>query len=372
MAERPTDGQRTPRLRRVQHPRRLVAVVLVLAAATTGAFFAGRLTAAPSRDQILAAQQPIPITAKAETRVVDTGEIYAATVRAGSSLKVLAATAGPAVVVRRTVALGSVVGYGALLGVVSGQPYFALPAPLPLYRDLQLNDRGDDVTALQTSLNAAGFALNVTGVVDRGTMASAKALFKSGGFDLASTAPIPYQQLVPIPTASGTATEVAEVGARLDDETPLLSIQVAAPQIVLRADAVTAAGLQVGAAMTVLAAAATFPATIASIGEFGDGTDGAPPGRDVYLASEAPAFAGIAVGSSVSIEPAGKAATISLAVPITALHDDEDRTYVLRETHKDGRQAFERIDVNVLESGGGWAAIEDTGEIRDGDSVRVS
>lgn len=371
MAERPPRRQRAPRLRRIERPGLLVAVILVLALATAGAFFVGRLTTAPSRDQILAAQQPIDVTAKAETRVVNTEETYAATIRAGSAIDVIVFGPQPAVVVRRTLDPGNTVGYGALLGVVSGQPYYALPAPLPLYRDLLWDDEGDDVTALQTSLQVAGFSLDVTGVIDRPTMTAVRTLYENGGFELGSTGPISYQQLVPITSASGSVTTVADVGAKLDAETPLLSIQVAAPQVVLRADAIASSELEVGEAMTVSMAGTRFAATIASIGPFSDGTDGTPPGRDVSLTNNDPTLTGLAVGTFVSVQVADDSSEKSLAVPLTALREDDDGTFVQRETRKNGMPTFERVNVTVSGSGNGWAAIND-GDLHNGDSVRVS
>jgi len=47
---------------------------------------------------------------------------------------------------------------GAFIGIIGADPVFVLEGPLPLYRDLNLGDNGDDVLAFQKALNSAGYA----------------------------------------------------------------------------------------------------------------------------------------------------------------------------------------------------------------------
>src|SRR6185312_9064612 len=101
-----------------------------------------------------------------------------------------------AVVTRAAYSVGDTYQWGSLIGVVSGQPLFGLPAPLPLYRDLTLNDDGDDVKALQRSLTASGHSVDIDGVVGRETLEAVRAVFNAFDFDLAEPAVIPHHQLI--------------------------------------------------------------------------------------------------------------------------------------------------------------------------------
>lgn len=365
---------KVPTLRRLDHPWRAIIALGLLSAALIGAFLIGRVAEAPSRDAILAAQESIPVSAPVERRVVDPRTSFAASIRAGEDIDLLAnAVATPAVVVRRTLSVGDPLPYGTLLGIVSGQPFFSLPTPLPTYRDLHPGDRGDDVTAFQNALKLAGGNLKVTGVVDWGTFVAVRNLFEDYDFELAWGEPIPYRQFLGIPGEAGVVTAAAEAGTRLDDATPLVSIRIAPPYVSLRADAIASDDLTVGDTMTIRAEDTTFNGTVSSIGPFSEGTDGGGPGRDIAITSKDPAFVALRIGSPVTVLSSdGDLTGKNLAIPVTALREDADGHFIEREITEDGEQSFERVSVTVLFSGGGWVAVSDGGELQVGDEIRVS
>ena len=371
MADRPGDPQSSLRLRRIQKPW-LVAIIAVVLLAVIGASFAlGRFVEAPTRDAIEAAQKPIRVLTTVENRVVDSRESFAGTIKAGknTSVTVTAAT-DPAVVTRQTLKAGDAVAGGALLGVVSGEPYFALPAPLPLYRDLAVGATGDDVTAFQTSLVATGSRVRVTGKVDSATIAAARTLFATAGFKLPAGSAIPFREFLPVATAGATVVSVAAVGATLDAKTALLELRSSANYATFRADAIETQKISVGSKLTVQAGTRVFSATIQSIGGFTNGTGTQLPGRDVDLVSPDPVFGALTDGTLVTILGSGSTAK-SLAVPLTAVRQDNAGDYVERQTTTNGKSGLVRVRITVVRNGGGWAAIS-SDKLHAGDRIAVS
>lgn len=363
----------TPRIRRVRRPWRLVGICIVLVMGLFAAFLAGRFVESPSRDKILAAQDPIPVVAEVELRVVDSGVRFAGSVRDGESLDLFAhAVSSPAVVTRAPLSVGVQIEYGSFLGTVSGQPFFALPGPLPLYRDLAVGMRGDDVVAFQASLHEAGIAASQSGEIDWVTYAAIQNLFKSQGSRLGWGTPIPYAQFLPIPNNSGTITAAAAVGTRLDADTPLVSVKISPPGVFFRADAVSASQLAVGDAMRVQIGAGSFKATIATIGAFGQGPDGSAPGRDVMLVSPDELLLSAASGTPATVSASLSESDPAPAVPITAVRRDTGGDYVERQDVTEDGVTFERVAVTTLRSGGGWVAVASDGMLLVGDRVRVS
>lgn len=380
MADRPHR-----RLRRFEHPRVLLGVAVILLAALAGSFAAGRFVRAPDRAGLKAATQPIHVYARVTERIVDSREAYTAIMSAGSEAGMTVETSvDPAVVTRQPFGAGDAFAVGAMIGVVSGQPYFALPGPLPLYRDLHSGDSGDDVSCLQRSLSALGHRLRASGKIDGDTMAAVRAVFAAQGFSLPrdassdgaspgtprSTDYIPFREFVSAPVANAAVISAAPVGTRLAEGTPLVTLRTSANVARFRADAVTAGELKVGAPLSLRDGEVTHPVTVSRIGPFTAGGNGQIPGSDIDLTSADPAFDTIPIGRTVAVLAAGTAEK-SLAVPLTALRQDNDGDYVLRATARDGRTAVTRVRVSVTRTGGGWAAVRN-GPLHPGDRIRVS
>ncbi len=72
-----------------------------------------------------------------------------------------------------TCSTGAVLRSGDVLATVDGEPVIALATDVPLWRDLELDDRGDDVRGLQRALNVGGAGLSEDGILGRGTLRSA-------------------------------------------------------------------------------------------------------------------------------------------------------------------------------------------------------
>lgn len=353
------DGE--PVLRRFQRPR-LVAMILVLAlAASAGSFVLGRLTSQPDREAILAAQNDIAVFAEVELRVVDDAVPFAGVIEDGSRLSLSPPQNGPSVVVRAPLRVGDSVEPGTFLGLVSGAPTFALRGPLPLYRSLARGDSGEDVLALQAALAAAGLKVETTGRFDGQTATAISELHKRADVPFNVWAPLPLGMFLPIPSGGGFVDYVAPVGATLSDEQPLVRIVTEAKRVVFRVDVLTSDGITEGQVVEVRAPGdVQFSAAVIAVGSFVEGRDGLISGKDVIAISEDSQLEFLEPSTPVNV-------TVStpeepgLAVPISALRQDDDGIYVLVEDRVAATQL--RVDVEVLRSGGGWAAVtEESGE----------
>ena len=75
--------------------------------------------------------------------------------------------------------LGNVLKAGDFIGIIGADPVFVLEGPLPLYRDLNLGDNGDDVLAFQKALNSAGYATAQSGTVTEDTLEAVTRLHRA-------------------------------------------------------------------------------------------------------------------------------------------------------------------------------------------------
>lgn len=343
------------------------AVVLGLVGA---AFVAGRLTATPVRETLAEAEEAIAVFAPVEQRVVDSRDAFPATIKAGDVVPVVIPNASGAVVVRQGSNPGDTVSAGSLLAVLSGLPYFALPGPLPLYRDLTWGDTGDDVVHLQTALSAAGLEPGSSGRVDRQTFRAVSALFERSGFDFSCCSTIPHQQLAPVGELPATVVGVAVVGSVIGDKNPVVQLREGEPFAAFTADAVAASTLTIGQVLTANIGGQTVTMEVESIGEFVEPTSSSPGGREVRTRPAADSDIELTVGDQVTLFGPGTNEE-TLAVPLIAVRQDNDGTYVTIEVVEDGKRTLERVTVVVIRHGGGWAAIED-GPLDVGDEVLVS
>lgn len=274
---------------------------------------------------------------------------------------------------------------GTVAGVVSNRPYFLLPAPLALYRDLRVGDRGLDVTSLQNSLAASGYIIENNGVVDWTTMDAVQAVFQNAGFflPLIDNAErnqdtswedqfIPFRQLLALPGGEPIVTKVAPIASEITGENPLLEVRVSKPFFSFTADVMSADSLEVSEAVSVKMGADSLAARITNIGEFtAAGAEGSPAGRLVTVELD-DATQEIPANQQATVTLSGEQQAESLAVPATAVRvRDNGSNYVItKNSDPTATPAESQLDITVLRSGGGYVAIE--GELVAGDQVKVS
>ncbi|GAA4157361.1 peptidoglycan-binding domain-containing protein [Leifsonia shinshuensis] len=102
---------------------------------------------------------------------------------------------------------GEVVESGSALAGIDGRPLVALATAVPLWRELGIGDRGEDVTALQKELVRLGYTLTADGTVGRRTLAAAATMFERAGETAPDSERVDAGRIVWIPAASVTIGE---------------------------------------------------------------------------------------------------------------------------------------------------------------------
>ncbi|MFJ5957682.1 hypothetical protein ACIQC5_17210 [Paenarthrobacter sp. NPDC092416] len=343
----------------------------------------------------------VPVFATVENRVVDDRLTFAGVIKAGPEVPILIDLEGQEpIVVRQTLKAGETLEWGDLAGVVSGKPYFVLPGPLPLYRDLSQGDEGDDVLALQRALTQMGYVTHETGRLDSTTMEAASSFFASEGFTLSSgrmpaekshqvepgatpenPAPdgsktpavsIPFRQLLVLPVAGATVISALDIGQKVTVQSPLATFQTENNFVEFIAEVQQAESLKAGQDVTVRVAEKQLTGRITAVGPFTDAGNGQRAGHPVTV--EATTKADLALFTpnlSVTVAGQGSAAQ-ALAVPLSGIRQDADGAYVLRSPGGDRstKGPAKRVPITVLRSGGGFAAV--AGDLSEGDEVQIS
>lgn len=340
----------------------------------------------------------IPVYATVESRIVDDRLTFSGVIKAGPAVPIQIDLEGQEpIVVRQTLQVGQTMKWGDLAGVVSGKPYFLLPGPLPLYRDLFQGDEGDDVLALQRALKQVGYLSTESGHMDSATMEAASSLFESEGFTLSSgrknsqqaepeatprtqapdspkiPAPsIPFRQLIAFPVASASVVTALDIGQKVTAESPLAKFQAEDNFVEFIAEVQQVESFKAGQAVTVRVAEKQLTGRITGVGPFKDAGNGQRAGHLVTVAPTSRTdLALLTPNLSVTVAGQGSAAQ-ALAVPLSAIRQDAEGIYVLRSSGDGGNSKVPatRVPVTVVRSGGGFAAI--SGEVNQGDEVQIS
>lgn len=338
------------------------------------------------------------------------------TVQAGASVTVSAALPQDAsllVVTRMDVHRGQTISPGTLLGVVSGRPVILVRNSFAFYRDLHPGDEGDDVTALQSILRAAGaFTGTPDGRFGAETQKALTAYYETlgqepvtGGADaeadvvqaraalraldnkpgsaqrteaeaalqnaeLEAGAWLPLGEFAAIDAARATVLTAEGKGSELDEGDPLVRLKLGRVTFRARADALDVESFTVGSKVTVTlnGTADDLPGRVLRIGKFTepDGSEGSFAGQDIVVSfTKNP---DLEAGSTGTLRVADARSAKHLAVPLVGLYEDTAGTYVLRKEATSDPQG-ERVAVTVLAQESGWALVE--GELAVGDDVRI-
>jgi hypothetical protein len=182
-----------------------------------------------------------------------------------------------------------------------------------------------------------------------------------------------------MPTGGGVVATSAPVGAEITADTPLLTIRATPSFVEFTADVAQADRLQIGQKLSVRLDSKEFLATVANIGAFQEGKEGTKPGKPISLAPAEGGDLELPVGQAAIIVTVGETEA-SLSVPLIAVREDAGGHYVTRRVNDAAQNpggsspapvaVVERIDVKVLRTGGGYAAIN--AELNAGDQVKVS
>ena len=270
---------------------------------------------------------------------------------------------------------GDVIKYGDVVSEVSGRPVFAVPTFLPLYRDLRMGDKGEDVKALQRMLRDIGlYKGEIDGVLGSGDIQAISYLYTRAGYKAPNPVVFLMAHSAPIPKDGVKVAHVAALGQEITQEHPLATVESTAAVITMRVDILQAQAFTVGTTVLVkVGSNAPVSSEVLSVGEFKEASQSAPPGYDVTvvipggvdpeIAEQSP----VIVSESVEVEKGP-------AVPLIAIRRDSGgATYVMLPTPETGATpAPQRVDVTVVGQSAGYAVIEENPLLPVGAVVQVS
>ena len=359
---------------RIARPRVLLLLAILAIGSLMLSFYLGTRYAATGPDPAVQAKTVIPVWAKVEERTVSEGLAIAGTTKAGETAPISARTNGEPVLVYQNQKPGNVLKAGDFIGIIGADPVFVLDGPLPLYRDLHLGDNGDDVLAFQKALNSAGYATAQSGTVTEDTLDAVTRLHRAHltGVPSEGVTSIARNNYAILPGGSHTVTAVAAVGQLISDGNPIASVETSEPYVESSVELSVANKVKAGDRVSLRTSTGSVEGTITSIGELQN-----DPSKGVAksVRFSADDSCKLTPGQSASITSKGNTST-TLAVPTTAVRQDSQGTYVLVEkggsstsTSKDA-PATERVNVEVLRTAGGYAAIN--ANLSTGQKVLVS
>ena len=228
--------------------------------------------------------------------------------------------------------------------------------------------------AFQKALNSAGYATAQSGTVTEDTLDAVTRLHRAHltGVPSEGVTSIARNNYAILPGGSHTVTAVAAVGQLISDGNPIASVETSEPYVESSVELAVANKLKAGDRVSLRTSTGSVEGTITSIGELqNDPSKGAA--KSVRFSADDPSK--LTPGQSASITSKGNTST-TLAVPTTAVRQDSQGTYVLVEkggsstsTSKDA-PATERVNVEVLRTAGGYAAIN--ANLSTGQKVLVS
>ena len=400
----------------------IAITVVVCSALMVTAFLVGRLVHSPHEQAIANATHVPVVTAKVEQRSVQEATIdLQGTLSLGSSWNV---TVNPSegvlpVVTETYLAPGEALTSGSLLAGVSGRPVIGMQLPFVLYRDIHGGDSGDDVREIQRALQSLGLysgaidgqygartALAVESLYTRLNVAkpspeqsalaglettqealnqaqiaataapddqAAAAALASAQKALSSAktavlTPVLRSEIIALPANTVTVVALAPINTQIGADTPLASLRSGQATVVARISVADKDTFAVGTDVSISAVADTQTKTtgaVTSIGAFTQELSGksAVPGYDITVEVSDPA--GLDDGQDVVVTSGETGVIEGLAVPVTALRQDGDTTYVVMadsDTHVP-------VDVRIVSDG---FAILDATSLKAGDTVVVS
>ncbi|MCH6469823.1 hypothetical protein [Sinomonas terrae] len=367
--------------------------------AASAGLFAGRILGQSEIIRPEDSMADLPVYASVTRRIVDDRLTFSGVIKPGPEIPLQIDLDGQEpMVVRQTLRSGDVAEWGSLAAVLSGRPYFLVPGPLPLYRDLDQGDEGDDVLALQRALRLLGYPTSEGGVVDWSTIDAVRDLYASEGFKLDAGRPqasspraggggaaltdsasaqekpglIAFRQFVVLPSQTVKIVAATPAGQRVTSEHPVVKFQIEDNFAEFVADVQQVRSLRVGQTVTVRVAEKQVQGKVATVGPFKEASGGLRAGHLVTVTPANQADVSQFIPNmSVTVLGNGGAEE-SLAVPLSAIRQDGEGTYVLRMSGTPGNETGEaqRIPVSVVRAGGGFAAV--SGEVSVGDRIKLS
>ena len=221
------------RERRSRHPGRTVrqsrAVLAVAAVCAIALLAAGVCLAvglAPVEPPSVLATATPGDTAPATPSTFDDSRKVQVSFVSGDPATVTSPVGG--VLTRRSCTPGGSLDSGTVVAHVDERPLLGLNTSVPLYRDLQLGDRGGEVRALQDELTRLGRSVGSDGRLGPGTARAVAALLKEVGITRPDgSLVLPLDEIVRLPRVSTPVMKCADLGSTLEPGDELASAPAA-------------------------------------------------------------------------------------------------------------------------------------------------
>jgi peptidoglycan hydrolase-like protein with peptidoglycan-binding domain len=179
--------------------------VVVLASLAIG-LTCGFLLVPPSTPASLGAEQPLKSVAVTQTSFDDPQDV-SVTVVPGPSRTLTSAAGGR--LTSFSCAVGSRMTSGTSAFSVDGAPILLLATGVPLWRDIRIGDRGDDVAALQTELTRLGFGANADGKWGARSQNAYESLLRKRGMRLDLSGRVSAERIAWLPSETAAVMNCA-------------------------------------------------------------------------------------------------------------------------------------------------------------------
>lgn len=335
--------------------RRVTVIVLITAIISAViAFAAGFFVRSPA--QVAADTAPPPptrLTAPVEEGTLEDPLLLPGTVALGNVLE-LTPSGSSGIVTGSPLAVGQQFSAGSVIIEVNDRPVIYLQGAIPLLRDLQPGDRGEDVARLQEALAPWG-ASEPDGVWGAGTTNALRALYSAVGYAPPEQNVARGTELVFGAAAGGTILSVKS-GPGVAVASPLIRATTSAPIVAASVTDAMSQLLGVGQRVMITGASigGTGEGTITAVGGLGTGEDGINHAK-VTVQPDADLPPGAIDGRvelSVTLEdnPAS-----GLLVPIAAIRSDASGgNYLVVERE----ESTNHVEVIVQDTGAGQAIVQ--------------
>lgn len=271
-------------------------------------------------------------------------------------------------------AIGDVLHYGDVVAEVSGRPIFAVPASLPLYRDIRDDSKGSDVAGLQQMLTDIGlYSGSVAGEIGPLTLQAIAKLYTRAGYLAPDPKGLAMGDTAAVPSDAVTVASAAEAGSVISEDNPLVTVVTAPAVITARADMIQIQGFPAGATVNVqIGSASPVPSTVTSVGDFQESTFSQPPGYDVTIAIPEGVDPVAIAQEPVIVSESGQVPT-GPSVPLTAIRRDGSGSFVLLPSDSTSTPGVPRtVAVTVVGQSSGYAVIQDNPDLPVGTTILVS
>ena len=354
--------------------RWIAVVVMACSAAIAVAFFAGMFVKSKNDEAIVNSQATPRVVVTVEERsfpverprlegIVSTGQSFQVDVPGGDTTSVVTSA---------EVEPGDDVTSGTVLGRVSGRPVIALHLPFALYRDMSPGDQGDDVVAIQRALATLGaYDGPADGTYGREVEAAVSKLYTDRGLlpprgEEGETL-LRFREIFAMPAESAIVESISPVGTVLEGE-PFARLRTGDTTVSIRIPSSLKDSFAQGNTVVIDAPDQSSPGTVTNVSEFrmadSDPTSGVPGFDAVISVDSSDAFID---GSTVPVyaDVEGEE-QVGPSVPITAIRQDGDRTYVVLDDTDNTR-----VDVEVTRTFQGWALMTSS-DLSLGDRIVIS